>query len=288
VPEVVVKVLPRDSNKLASVAKHLNYIGRRGELALEVDDGSGIQDRDVGNQLTEDWDLDLDEHRHQLDLSSAGGRASPKLVHKLMLSMPPGTPSQSVLAAARNFLRDEFALKHRYAFVLHTDEAHPHVHAVVKAVSEQGIRLNIRKSTLREWRRDFARHLRAQGIEANATERAVRGEVRINKIDGIYRAQRRGVSTHIRSRVRSVAAELANGNLSREPGKARLLQTNKEVVRGWRVVGELLNVVAQEDLARDVERFTSELPSPRTEREQIADVLLQRIQRPRTRELSGR
>jgi hypothetical protein len=172
--------------------------------------------------------------------------------------------------------------------VLHTDEAHPHVHAVVKAVSEQGIRLNIRKSTLREWRRDFARHLRAQGIEANATERAVRGEVRINKIDGIYRAQRRGVSTHIRSRVRSVAAELANGNLSREPGKARLLQTNKEVVRGWRVVGELLNVVAQEDLARDVERFTSALPSPRTEREQIADVLLQRIQRPRTRELSGR
>jgi hypothetical protein len=40
-----------------------------------------------------------------LDLSSAGGRASPKLVHKLMLSMPPGTPSQSVLAAARNFQR---------------------------------------------------------------------------------------------------------------------------------------------------------------------------------------
>ena len=28
--------------------------------------------------------------------------------------------------------------------VLHTDEPHPHVHMVVKAVSEQGVRMNIR------------------------------------------------------------------------------------------------------------------------------------------------
>jgi hypothetical protein len=33
-----------------------------------------------------------------------------------------------------------------------------------------------RKVTLREWRREFARHLRDQGIAANATERAVRGD----------------------------------------------------------------------------------------------------------------
>jgi hypothetical protein len=40
---------------------------------------------------------------------------------------------------------------------------------VVKAMSEQGVRLNIRKATLRGWRQEFARHLRAQGIRANAT-----------------------------------------------------------------------------------------------------------------------
>jgi hypothetical protein len=57
--------------------------------------------------------------------------------------------------------------------VLHTDEPHPHVHMVVKAMSEQGGRLNIRKATLREWRRGFARHLRTPGIAANATERGV-------------------------------------------------------------------------------------------------------------------
>jgi hypothetical protein len=60
---------------------------------------------------------------------------------------------------------------------LHTDQAHPHVHVVVKALSEQGGRLNIRKATLREWRRDFARYLRDLGIEANATGRDQAAEV---------------------------------------------------------------------------------------------------------------
>lgn len=58
------------------------------------------------------------------------------------------------------------------------------VHAVLKAVSEQGVRLNIRKATLREWREEFARHLREQGIEPNATERAIRGECRTRKAMG--------------------------------------------------------------------------------------------------------
>jgi hypothetical protein len=75
--------------------------------------------------------------------------------------------------------------------VLHTDEPHPHVHMVVKAVSEQGARLNIRKATLREWRKEFARQLRAHGVEANATERAVRGSRLPAKLDGIYRAEQR-------------------------------------------------------------------------------------------------
>lgn len=288
VPEAVVKVLSRDSNKFASIAKHLNYIGRRGELELETDDGDRIKDKALGDQLMEDWDLDLDEHRRQLDLASAGGRAPPKLVHKLMFSMPPGTPAQGVLTAARGFLREEFALKHRYAFVLHTDEAHPHVHAVVKAVSEQGIRLNIRKATLREWRREFARHLREQGIEANATERAVRGENRVNKIDGIYRAQCRGASTHVRAREERAAAELENGNRQPDPGKSRLLRTRKEVDRGWRALGEMLSVEGHGELAADVRRFAGQMPGPSTEREQIAVVPSQRIYPPRAIDQAAR
>ena len=57
------------------------------------------------------------------------------------------------------------------AMVLYTDQDHPHVQLVLKAVSEQGTRLNIRKETLRQWRRDSAETLRAQGVAASATER---------------------------------------------------------------------------------------------------------------------
>ena len=163
-PEVMVKVLPKDSNNLRSVARHLNYIGRYGELGVETDGGDHIQGKNAGQQLLLDWDLDLEESRQDLGLAAAVGRA-PKLVHKVMLSMPPGTPPRGVLAAARNFAREEFALKHRYALVLHTDEPHPHVHLVVKAFSEQGSRLNISKATLREWRREFA------GVIARARNR---------------------------------------------------------------------------------------------------------------------
>lgn len=268
-PEVMVKVLPKDSNNLRSVARHLNYIGRYGELGLEADHGDYIQGRCAGQQLLNEWDLDLDENRRDSDLFAALGRA-PKLVHKIMLSMPPGTPPKGVLAAARNFAREEFALKHRYALVLHTDEPHPHVHLVVKAVSEQGARLNISKATLREWRREFARHLRDQGIAANATERAVRGATQIHKKDGIYRATLRGESTHTRSRAHSVSSELARGGLRAEPGKSKLLQTRQNVRQGWQAVVSRLNSEGQPQLAAQVSRFADQMSPLLTEKEQIA------------------
>jgi hypothetical protein len=280
VPEVMVKVLPKDSNNLRSVGRHLDYIGRYGKLELETDDGERVQGKDAGQQLLEDWDLDLDEHRKDARLASVTGR-SPKLVHKIMLSMPPGTPPKGVLEAVRNFAREEFALKHRYALVLHTDEPHPHVHLVVKAVSEQGVRLNVSPATLREWRQQFARHLRDQGIAANATERAVRGETRTHKIDGIYRATKRGDSTHTRARIESVAAELLKGDLRPEPGKSKMIETRREIEHGWRSVTCLLAKGGQHDLADDVRRFIDQLPAAKTERELIADELKQHIREPR-------
>src|SRR5207244_2924627 len=127
-----------------------------------------------------------------------------------------------------------------YALVLHTDEPHPHVHLVVKAVSEQGVRLNIRKATLHEWRREFARHLRALGMPANATQRYVRGETKPRKSDGIYRASLRGQSTHVRERAEAVARELGKGDLRVEPGKASMIKTQNEVRRAWLAASDIL------------------------------------------------
>ncbi len=273
-PEVMVKVLSKDSNNLRSVARHLNYIGRRGQLELETDDGEHVQGH-AGRRLVEDWDLDLDQDRRDLRLSAGNGRA-PKLVHKIILSMPPGTPANGVLEAARVFAREEFALQHRYALVLHTDEAHPHVHLVVKALSEQGERLSIRKATLRCWRQEFARHLQHQGIAANATERAVRGETRTHKRDGIYRAMLRGESTHMRSRAEAPVSK----HLADTAGKSKLLRTRTQVVRGWRIAGDILKVQGQTELAKSVWRFAHEMPPPNTEQEQNVALLRRLSHRP--------
>lgn len=274
-PEVVVKVLTKDSNNLRSVARHLNYIGRYGELGLETDDGGRVQGRDAGQRLIEDWDLDLDQDRKDQCLAAVAGRA-PKLVHKIMLSMPPGTSATGVLEAARTFARENFALKHRYALVLHTDEPHPHVHLVVKAVSEQGERLNIRKATLREWRQEFARHLRDQNIAANATERAVRGESRVHKIDGIYRAKLRGESTYTRIRTELAASELLKGVSRVEPGEATLIKTRREIERGWYAISAILKAQGHFDLAVQVQQFLADMPQPRTEKEALKAALVQR------------
>jgi hypothetical protein len=281
----MVKVLPKGSNMLRSVRGHIDYIGRQGDLELETDDGRRLQGRDAGGELLDDWDLDLESKDRIPEFSAARGRSSAKLVHKLMFSMPAGTSPEGVLAAARSFAREEFALKHRYVFALHTDEPHPHVHMVVKAVSEQGVRLNVRKGNLREWRQKFALHLRGQCIDANATDRAVRGRNRIQKRDAIYRAAVRGESTHARERIRSVYTELMQGRFVAEPGKEKLLEKRSRVERGWRQVQGLLIEQGHADLAAKVGIFIDEMPKPRTEKELIAADLIERTRQSRTREV---
>lgn len=266
VPEVMVKVLPRASNDLKAVGKHLDYISRYGKLELESDDGARLQGR-IGKALLEDWDLDLDDVRRQADLAATRGRQPPKLIHKLMFSMPPGTPPDKVVAAVRNFAREEFWGQHRYAFVLHTDEDHPHVHLVLKAVSEQGVRLNIRKATLRRWRSEFARNLRLLGVAANATERAVRGESRKAKRDGIYRASLRGDSTYMRAQAEAIASDLLKGGIRLEPGKRRLVETRRAVEAGWRSVANLLSGDGRRELAQDIRRFAERMQPARTDME---------------------
>jgi hypothetical protein len=282
-PEAVVKVLPRASNYLTAVGKHLDYIGRNGKLQLETDDGERLSGR-IGKDLLDDWDLEIDDVRRQSALAATRGRRPPKLVHKLMFSMPPGTPPDKVLRAVRNFAREEFWGQHRYAFALHTDEAHPHVHLVLKAVSEQGVRLNIKKATLRHWRSEFARNLRLLGVEANATELAVRGENRKARKDGIYRASLRGDSTYVRAQTEAVAAELLKGNSRVEPGKRTLVETRRQIESGWRSVASLLAKDSHHDLASDVRRFVDRMPPARTGRELIAHELQQRIRGPRVRD----
>lgn len=273
-PEVMVKVLPRGSGDLKAVARHLEYIGRKGALDLETDDGERLG-KGASAALVASWDLDLDEVTRAS--AAAITERSPKLVHKLMFSMPPGTPPAKVREAVRNLAREQFAHQHRYAFVLHTDEPHPHVHLVMKAVSEQGVRLHIKKATLRHWRAEFAHHLRLLGVEANATERAVRGVSKSAHKDGIYRAGLRGESTYLRAQAEAVARELLRGDIRVDPGKRLLIETRNHVVRGWSQVASLLEHGGQRGLAEDVRRFVADMSPPRAGRELVAAELARNI-----------
>ncbi|HVY81145.1 MAG TPA: hypothetical protein VG994_09205 [Steroidobacteraceae bacterium] len=162
---------------------------------------------------------------------------------------------------------------------LYTDQPQPHVHVVVKAVSEEGTRPNIRKATLREWRREFAAHLRQQGVEANATERAVRGVSKPHETDGIFRAATRGESTHYRERAWTVADELRRGGFRSEPGLTTLTQTREAVIAGWHAVADALDGAGRRDEAKAIRRFVAQMPPVRTEMQWIADRMLRSLGR---------
>jgi hypothetical protein len=124
-PEVVVKVLPRASNDLKAVGKHLDYIGRKGDLELETDDGERLSGR-IGKELLDDWDLDIDDMRRQASPMATMGRKRPKLVHKLMFSMPPGTSPEKetkerfAAVARHQGLSDSALLKRLVELMLQT------------------------------------------------------------------------------------------------------------------------------------------------------------------------
>jgi len=285
IPEVMVKVTGGGRN-IRQVRDEIDYFGRNGTLEIETDDGERLIGEGIPKQLIDEWNLELERLRGASPYSSKPGRKAPRIVYNLMFSMPAGTPPQKVLAAVKKFAFEKFALAHRYAMVLHTDQKHPHVHLLLKARSEEGVRLHITKPVLREWRQAFARYLRELGVAANATDRKSRGQTRPRKKDGIYRAHLRGESTHMRARAERVAADLLHGKLTPETARAKLLKTREEVRRGWKAISEQLIVEGQPRLAEDVSRFAAALPPVRTERELIAAALVARAGRLRNQDQS--
>jgi hypothetical protein len=277
-PEVMVKVTGGGGSS-GAVSAHFGYISRHGELEIETDEGERIP-REDQKELLEDWHLELTAGQYRAPRDGKQEARKVKLVHKIVLSMPAPTPPEKVLAAARTFAREKFAVQHRYALVLHTDQAHPHVHMVVKAEGEDGRRLHIDKETLREWREDFARMMREQGVAANATPRVARGRNKGPTKDSIYRAQRRGASTALRDNVASVVKELKDTGTVRNPRRKKLVETRKAVVDRWMRIADGLDQQGEVTLAGDVRCFAKHLPPVLTERERIAvGVLSQRDRR---------
>jgi hypothetical protein len=273
-PEVMVKVTGGATHR-EGVAAHLSYISREGQLEIETDEGERIGKKGQ-LALLRDWHLELSPGQYR---KAKDGKPPPrpvKLTHNIVLSMPRPTPPDKVMAAAKAFARERFALKHRYALVLHTHQEHPHVHLVVKAEGHDGRRLHIDKAMLREWREEFARLMRAQGIAANATPRIVRGRNKGSTRDAIYRTQP-SRSHALRARVHSIATELSETGTVTDPARATLLNTRKSVLAGWEGIAAALDAQGEIELAGDVRYFAKHLPPLLTDRERLAADLIRHM-----------
>ncbi len=271
VPEVMVKVTG-GGTKTGAVVAHFAYISRKGKLEIETDAGERIDGKDAQRAYLAGWHLELSAGQYRGPHDQRENARKTKLVHNIVLSMPAPTPPEKVLAAARVFAREKFGVRHRYAMVLHTDQAHPHVHLVVKAEDLHGRRLHIGKPMLREWREDFARLMREQGIAANVTHRVLRGRNKGKKHYEIFRAQRWGQSTSLRTKVTAIATELMKtGRFSEPAARAQFVATRKAVVANWMKIADALDRQGEVVLAGDVRYFAKHLPPVLTDAERLAE-----------------
>jgi len=301
--EVMVKVTGggRDTG---TAQAHIDYIDRQGQLDVLTDEGETLTGKEVSQFIVEDWKLDSIIHKRHRPAPLPGEKDKrAKLVHNIVLSMPQGTPPKAVLAAAQTFARENFALSHRYAMVLHdpaTDPKHektesgknPHVHLVVKAVSETGERLYIRKNTLQTWREQFAQALRGQGIEANATPAALRGKAKSSAKGAIHQHQERLEkwrtaaqdkrnqhnppipSTLLQASVERVLNELVNRVEPDLSGKNKLSATRANVLQGWLATETALRDQGLNKEADQVVEFIKNLPSVKTGHDLLKDQML--------------
>jgi type IV secretory pathway VirD2 relaxase len=167
-PEVMVKITGFGKGA-QHVKSHLDYISRNAKVELETERGEILATKEELKELFKDWSADFDDSKR---------RKNQRDTMHMVLSMPEGTPQEAVRQGARAFAKEVFGRNHEYVFALHTDEPHPHVHITVKMQGKDGTRLNPRKADLQRWREAFAEKMRDEGIEAEATPRAVRGKVK--------------------------------------------------------------------------------------------------------------
>ncbi|SOO14189.1 putative DNA relaxase/nickase, TraS/VirD2-like protein [Xanthomonas citri pv. fuscans] len=280
VPEVTVKITqgrkdpetglrPPIAKDMKSIKAHFDYLARHGDV-LEDEQGNQIAGAADLLQLRDDWQY-------------TGGYAIPaddgyrREAYGIVLSMPPGTDKKAVLDAARDFAKDTFS-GHQYVFAQHTNEAHPHVHLAVKAVSRDLVRLNPRKPDLHQWRESFAEKLREHGIEANASSRVLRGQTQKAERQPVRHIEKRvGQSKARRARYAEARQEAASGIKTEHPSERKLRSTRVKVVSG---LGEVAKALAgsalKEDraLALGLARHVGEFKDPATSHRKLVDELL--------------
>lgn len=161
--QAVLKIVSHASGK-KSVSKLLNYISRNSNLELELNDGTKITTPEERKALVSEWN----------DLYFPYRKNARHTAH-IVLSAPPETNRKTFNIAVREYLKENFADNHEYAFVQHDDTEHPHIHVILCLQGYRGNKLDIRKNDLRYLRENLAKHCRLNGIKLDASRRFERG-----------------------------------------------------------------------------------------------------------------
>lgn len=241
-PQVMVKITGFGKGA-DHVAAHMKYIGRNGDVEIENDRGELFKGRENLKDLVKDWTKDINNSKR---------RAAQRDTMHSIFSMPAGTSPDAVRKAVRRFASDTFGHNHEFLFALHTDAPHPHVHLTVKMKGFDGKRLNPRKADLQKWREDFALNLRAQGIDAEASPRVVRGVVQ-KKDKQVLKHIEQGDKTHaprvprVKAKtVKEIADELVKEQSGQattsKPWDAAIQKAQKQVRAAWLAAATSLEI----------------------------------------------
>lgn len=224
-------------------AQHLHaaadYVSRNGEVNLEDENGT-VLSKDELDRTVDEWvkDQDIPATDEEL-IKSKKGTKRPADARRFIVSCPKGSDPDAVLKAARE-LGEEFfkANGFSYVFAIHVKDDehpnepdHPHVHFIIKAISKDGKRLNIRKADIQLMRERFAVLARKYGIDLNATNRTVRGNSQKSKtIERVYdeKKQRENLKKKEQAKKEKTAEEKKKAQEQKEHIRKRKSKENKQ------------------------------------------------------------
>lgn len=263
VPEVIVKI-SGSGRGMKRIKSHIEYISRNGSVDLEDQYGESARGMQAVNDILDEW---------RYGGFPIAEESNKREAFNIVLSMPPGTDREAVTNAAREFAQDEFSKNYSYVFATHTDEKHPHVHLCVKSMGRDGTRLNPRKADLQQWRERFAEKLNANGIEANATRRPVRGKTIKSVKQQAIHIQKRGIKNrNHQGQMEAVIDTVQYGIEAANPLAAKISKSREHVVKHFKAASLILERSSNpkdKELAKEIDVFVRAIPMVETTREKI-------------------
>jgi hypothetical protein len=285
-PQAVVKIIGYRRGDGGGAAASLRYIGREdsdrandpngphesglGEIAMETQTGEILHSQEGRNRLLGEWADGFSSRRDGRD------------VMHLMMSFPASVSPETAGAIAREAL-PQMVPGRDFAFGVHADTAHAHVHVLVRMRGPDGRQLRTDRAMLAGWREIVAERARSRDVALEASPRWARGlsEKRERGWERAMRQRGEVPRTH-REAAREVLGLIAAGQAV-ETRFETLLRATAERERtalqgmSWALITEARAAPADTrgrllDLAELALARAAALPDPQSRREIMAAI----------------